>query len=75
MKTYINIPYSKLKIKRITKCTDDTMCGICLYNSKLYSFNIVDEFLYCTEHGLDDIHANLKKLNFIRKTIFILIKL
>lgn len=65
MKTYINIPYSKLKIKKINKYTDCDMCGICLYNNKLYSFYIVDDYHNGDVHSLDEKHANLNRLNFI----------
>lgn len=74
MKTYINIPYSDLKIKKITKFNDFSLCGICLYNNKLYSFKIIDDYHNGDNHSLNEKHASLHKLNFFRKLIFITLK-
>jgi hypothetical protein len=72
MKSYINIPYSELKIKKVSKYIDCQMCGICIYNNKLYSFKIIDDFHNGDKHSLNEKHANLKKLNFLSKIIFLL---
>lgn len=71
MKSYINIPYSELKIKKITKYIDCQMCGICIYNNKLYSFKVIDDFHNGQTHSLNEKHANLKKLNLLSKVLFL----